>query len=409
MRVKKRRLYKLLMFDVIALAIIFVAVVCIRLDISFEVQNHKADQTELLFTQTLMKSTESLSKERLSPSVGDFNNKELLVDDELPSQEDVVEENTTVLEQVHMSIAGDVLFSTSPLNKYDSGNGITSILSADLLDTMNSSDITMVNLEFPFSTRGVQMEDKQYTFKADPSRGPILKEMGVDIVSLANNHTLDFGTEALLDTITTLRENNILSVGAGEDLEAAKKPSVITIKGRSIAFLGASRVIPVTDWNATKYSPGVFTTYDPTLLIEEIKLAKQSNDLVIVYVHWGIEKEEYPEEYQRTMAKKYIDAGADLVLGSHPHVLQGIEYYNGKPIVYSLGNFVFGHTIERTVLLDVTIDEQNLCNIRLIPCETKDAYTHTITSDDKVQEFYSYYEGISYGIKIDKYGNVIKE
>ncbi|MBS5931826.1 MAG: CapA family protein [Clostridiales bacterium] len=409
MRVKKRRLYKLLMFDVIALAIIFVAVVCIRLDISFEVQNHKADQTELLFTQTLMKSTESLSKERLSPSVGDFINKDLLVDDELPSQEDVVEENTTVLEQVHMSIAGDVLFSTSPLNKYDSGNGITSILSVDLLDTMNSSDITMVNLEFPFSTRGVQMEDKQYTFKADPSRGPILKEMGVDIVSLANNHTLDFGTEALLDTITTLRENNILSVGAGEDLEAAKKPSVSTIKGRNIAFLGASRVIPVTDWNATKYSPGVFTTYDPTLLIEEIKLAKQSNDLVIVYVHWGIEKEEYPEEYQRTMAKQYIDAGADLVLGSHPHVLQGIEFYNGKPIVYSLGNFVFGHTIERTVLLDVTIDEQNLCNIRLIPCETKDAYTHTITSDDKVQEFYSYYEGISYGIKIDKYGNVIKE
>lgn len=409
MRVKKRRLYKLLMFDVIALAIIFVAVVCIRLDISFEVQNHKADQTELLFTQTLMKSTETLAKERLSPSVGDFNNKELLVDDELPSQEDVVEENTTVLEQVHMSIAGDVLFSTSPLNKYDSGNGITSILSADLLDMMNSSDITMINLEFPFSTRGVQMENKQYTFKADPSRGPILKEMGVDIVSLANNHTLDFGTEALLDTITTLRENNILSVGAGEDFETAKKPSVITIKGRSIAILGASRVIPVTDWNATKYSPGVFTTYDPTLLIEEIKLAKQSNDLVIVYVHWGIEKEEYPEEYQRTMAKQYIDAGADLVLGSHPHVLQGIEFYNGKPIVYSLGNFVFGHTIERTVLLDVTIDEQNLCNIRLIPCETKDAYTHTITSDDKVQEFFSYYEGISYGIKIDKYGNVIKE
>ena len=409
MRVKKRRLYKLLLFDVIALAIIFVAVVCIRLDISFEVQNHKADQSELLFTQTLMKSTETLAKERLRLSVAGFNNKDWLVDDERPSQEDVVEENTTVLDEVHMAIAGDVLFSTSPLNKYDSGNGITSILSADLLDTMNSSDITMVNLEFPFSTRGVQMENKQYTFKADPSRAPVLKEMGVDIVSLANNHTLDFGTEALLDTITTLRENNIRSVGAGEDLEAAKKPSVITIKGRNIAILGASRVIPVTDWNATKYSPGVFTTYDPALLIEEIKLAKQSNDLVIVYVHWGIEKEEYPKEYQRTMAKQYIDAGADLVLGSHPHVLQGIEFYNGKPIVYSLGNFVFGHTIERTVLLDVTIDEQNLCNIRLIPCETKDAYTHTITSDDKVHEFYSYYEGISYGIKIDKYGNVIKE
>lgn len=405
---KKKRLYKLLLFDVIALAIIFVAVICIRLSISFEVQNHKTGQTESLFAQTLMKDTETLSKGLLSLSVTEFYNENGADEDEVLSQEVEVEESATKSE-IHMAFAGDVLFSASPLNKYDTGNGITSILSEELLDKMNSSDITMVNLEFPFSTRGTQMEDKQYTFRADPARCMVLEEMGVDIVSLANNHILDFGIEALLDTVSTLRENNILSVGAGEDLEAAKKPSTITINGRNIAFLGASRVIPVTDWNATKYSPGVFTTYDPTLLLEEIKLAKQSNDLVIVYVHWGIEKEEYPEEYQRTMAKQYIDEGADLIIGSHPHVLQGIEYYNGKPIVYSLGNFVFGHTIERTVLLDVTIDEQNSCNIQLIPCETREAYTHIITSDDQVQEFYSYYERISYGIKIDKYGNVIKE
>lgn len=409
MCVKKQRLYKLLLFDVIALAIIFIAVVCIRLDISFEVQNLNEKQSDLPFTQTLMKSSEKLLKEKLSLSIGDFDHKSGTVDTALTLEEAKAEENVTKLDPVHMAITGDVLFSTSPLNKYDSGNGITSILSEDLLDKMNSSDITMVNLEFPFSTRGIQMEDKQYTFRADPARASILTQMGVDIVSLANNHTLDFGTEALLDTITTLKENNILSVGAGENLEEAKRPSSIAIKGRNIAFLGASRVIPVTDWNATKYSPGVFTTYDPTLLIEEIKAAKQSNDLVVVYVHWGIEKKEYPEEYQRIMAKQYIDAGADLVIGSHPHVLQGIEYYNGKPIVYSLGNYVFGHTIERTVLLEVTIDEQNTCNLRLIPCETKDAYTHTITSDDKVQEFFSYFEQISYGIKIDKYGNIINE
>ena len=409
MHVKKRRLYRLLMFDVIALAIIFVAVVCISLNISFEVQKPSSNQSKLPFAQTLLESTETLFKEQLSRSVGDFNNQNLAVDDELPLQEAEVEENMAKFEPVHIAIAGDVLFSTSPLNKYDSGNGISSILSGDLLDTMNSSDITMVNLEFPFSTRGTQMKDKQYTFRADPARASILTEMGVDIVSLANNHTLDFGTEALLDTIATLEENNILSVGAGENLEAEERLSSITVKGRNIAFLGASRVIPETDWNATKYSPGLFTTYDPTLLIEEIKIAKQSNDLVVVYVHWGIEQKEHPEEYQRTMAKQYIDAGADLVIGSHPHVLQGIEYYNGKPIVYSLGNFIFGHTIERTVLLDVTIDEENSCNLRLIPCETKDAYTHTITSADRAQEFLSYYEGISYGIKIDKYGNVIKE
>lgn len=397
------------MFDVIALAVIFVGIVCIWLNIPFEISNQERSNSDLLFTQTIMKNIETLTKESLYLSVDDWKNANWLEDNENLPEATKVKEDTTKMDQVHMTIAGDVLFSTSPLNKYDSGNGIASILSSDLIDKMESADITMVNLEFPFSTRGTQMEDKQYTFRADPSRCSILKEMGVDIVSLANNHTLDFGTDALLDTITTLNENNILSVGAGTDLDSAKRPSVITTNGRSIAILGASRVIPVTDWNATKYSPGVFTTYDPTLLIEEIESAKQSNDMVIVYVHWGIEKKEYPEEYQRTMAKQYIDAGADLVIGSHPHVLQGIEYYNGKPIVYSLGNFIFGHTIDRTILLEVTIDEQNSCNLRLIPCETKDAYTHTITSDEKIQEFFTYYESISYGIKVDKYGNVIEE
>lgn len=409
MCVKKRRLYKLLMFDLIALAVIFVGIVCIRLNITFEIPNQETDKSEVSFTQTLMKDIETLTKESLYLSVSEWKNKNFVENDEALFEPSEVEENTTNLDKIHMTIAGDVLFSTSPLNKYDSGNGITSILSSDLIEKMVSADITMVNLEFPFSTRGTKMEDKQYTFRADPSRCNILKEMGVDIVSLANNHTLDFGTEALLDTISTLNDNNILSVGAGTDLDSAKKPSVITVNGRNIAILGASRVIPVTDWNATKYSPGVFTTYDPTLLIEEIKKAKESNDVVIVYVHWGIEKEEYPKEYQRTMAKQYIDAGADLVIGSHPHVLQGIEYYNGKPIVYSLGNFIFGHTIDKTVLLDVTIDEQNSCNLRLIPCKTIDAYTHTITSDEKIQEFFRYYEKISYGIKVDKYGNVIEE
>lgn len=398
--VKRSRLYKLLLFDVIALAVIFVAVVYVYLNSSFAPQsNNSIDEPELLFTQSFAQKMETSLNESLRfLSVSN---------DEIPTEE--LQQEVVTRKPILMEVTGDVLFSASPLNKYDSGNGITSILSTDLLEKMNSADITMVNLEFPFSTRGTQMENKQYTFRADPARCSILKEMGVDIVSLANNHILDFGTEALLDTVTTLNENAIRYVGAGENLEEAKKPSVITMNGRNIAFLGASRVIPITEWNATKYSPGVFTTYDPTLLIEEIKAAKQTNDLVVVYVHWGIEKEEQPEEYQRTMAKQYIDAGADLVIGSHPHVLQGIEYYNGKPIVYSLGNFVFGHTIERTVMLEVAINDQDICNLRLIPCETKDAYTHTLTSDEEIEEFFSYYEGISYGIKIDKYGNVIKE
>ena len=97
----------------------------------------------------------------------------------------------------------------------------------------------------------------------------------------------------------------------------------------------------------------MLATYDPTLLLEEIRKQKQENDYVFVMVHWGIERDERPQEYQRTLGKQYIDAGADLVIGSHPHVLQGVEYYKEKAIVYSLGNFIFGSSIPRTALLEV--------------------------------------------------------
>lgn len=402
------------MFDVIALAIIFVSIVCIWLDVFNMQGNNNVGMKE--FTKSLsVSNVEAQLGEPLWLAVEEWGKqfavtKENTLDSDTPNEslENQDKENMQSTGQVHMTIAGDVLFSTSPLNKYDTTGKVTSILSQDLLQLMNTADITMVNLEFPFSLRGTKMEDKQYTFRADPARVTILNEMGIDVVSLANNHTLDFGTEALLDTIATLDNAQILSVGAGADLEQAKSPATMNVNGKSIAFLGASRVIPVTEWNATKYSPGVFTTYDPTALIEEIKLAKQTNDFVVVYVHWGIEKKEYPEEYQREMAKQYIDAGADIVIGSHPHVLQGIEYYNGKAIVYSLGNYIFGHTIDRTYLLDVQIDADNTYQLRVVPCTTQNAYTHTIEDAKALEDFYRYYEGISYGITIDSKGNVIK-
>ncbi|WP_310604979.1 CapA family protein, partial [Anaerosporobacter sp.] len=183
--VKRSRLYKLLLFDVIALAVIFVAVVYVYLNSSFAPQsNNSIDEPELLFTQSFAQKMETSLNESLRfLSVSN---------DEIPTEE--LQQEVVTRKPILMEVTGDVLFSASPLNKYDSGNGITSILSTDLLEKMNSADITMVNLEFPFSTRGTQMENKQYTFRADPARCSILKEMGVDIVSLANNHILDFGT-----------------------------------------------------------------------------------------------------------------------------------------------------------------------------------------------------------------------
>lgn len=412
---KKKRLYKLLLFDVIALAVIFVAFIVIKADLVTDIFVNKEKPT-YSFADSLVKvDSDSQIQGNLSQAVGAFEKQVSNNTDDKKQDVNSNPDNTNMDsksetdEIIHMTVAGDVLFSASPLNKYDSNDGIKSILSKHLLKTMNDADINFINLEFPFSTRGTKMEDKQYTFRADPKRCSILHEMGVNVVTLANNHILDYGIDALNDTLTTLKAEQILAVGAGKNLDEAKQAASVNIKGKSIAFLGGSRKIPVYSWGATANSAGVLSCYDPTALCDEIKIAKQTHDFVVVYVHWGDENQELPLDYQRNNGKQYIDAGADLVIGSHPHILQGIEYYNGKPIVYSLGNFVFGHTIERTALLEVTIDENNKCGLRLIPCSAEQAYTHEMSDPKKIQEFYKYFQKISFGITVNENGEVVQD
>ena len=139
--------------------------------------------------------------------------------------------------------------------------------------------------------------------------------------------------------------------------------------------------------------------YDPAALVAEIKKLRERCDYLVVYVHWGIERDERPQEYQRALGQQYIDAGADLVIGSHPHVLQGLEYCKGKPIVYSLGNFVFGSSIPRTAVLQADWDGETtkLC---LVPATSAAGYTRMVTDEAKKQEFYDYMTGISYGVSV---------
>lgn len=308
-------------------------------------------------------------------------------------------------EPLHLMFAGDVMLSEHVTSAYQREGDITGVVEQMLLDRMKSADIFMVNEEFPFSEQG-KAADKQYTFRSPPSDVHMMKEMGIDIVTLANNHALDFGTAALLDTCSTLEEAGIRYVGAGDSLERAKQLEILETEGKKIGFLGASRVIPTGSWNAGDDTPGMLTTYDPAILLEEIRQSKEQCDYLVVYVHWGIERNETPEGYQRTMGKQYIDAGADLVIGSHPHVLQGIEYYKGKPIVYSLGNFVFGSSIPKTMLLEVVLDDGQ-AELSLIPGTSSAGYTKAVSDPQKVKEFYQYIERISYGIEIDDSGRII--
>ena len=307
-------------------------------------------------------------------------------------------------EPVTLLFTGDVLLSDYVLENYDR-DGISGVLSPVLLEAMQTADITVINNEFPFSTRGEQAPDKQFTFRVNPDYVRVLTDMGVDIAGIANNHVLDFGPDALLDTFETLENAGIDYMGAGSDLSRASALITKEVNGKTFGFLAASRVIPVVSWDIKNASPGVFTTYDPALLLAAIKEARTHCDFLSVFVHWGIERDEYPQDYQVTMAQQYLDAGADLVVGAHPHVLQGIAYYENKPVFYSLGNFIFNREIPRTAVLRVTVPPEGSPVFQLIAASAANA--RTIADDgDKRNAACDYLESISEGIVIDDEGIV---
>lgn len=306
--------------------------------------------------------------------------------------------------EAQVLLAGDICIQDYIAGYYDT-DGVTGVVSSELVEKMKAADIMMANQEFAFSERGTPMEDKQYTFRIAPRYTALIKDMGIDILTLANNHALDYGQTALMDSFAALEEAGIRYVGAGENLERAKKLEIIEVNGMKIGFLAASRVIPVHSWNAGKNSAGMFTTYDPTSLLEEIEAGKKKCDALVVYVHWGEESMEYPEEYQKTMARQYIDAGADAVIGSHPHVMQGIEYYQNKIIAYSLGNYVFSARTGQGAMLQLTFRKDGTQQAKLVPFDAS-AFPVKEMEVQEQKAFFEKMEKISFGISIDEEGRI---
>ena len=320
------------------------------------------------------------------------------------NNDEAVSETSKTAASVTLSFAGDVHFSELVLQNYDK-NGILAIVDDEMLSHMQKSDLFMLNHEFVFSNRGEAMEDKEYTLKNDPKYVNILQELGTDVVGIANNHILDFGQEAFLDTLDTLDGANIPYAGGGRNLSEASAPVVQTINGQTFAIFAAIRVSPSANWYAGKNHPGILQTYDATTLNKEIEDANGKYDHVIVFVHWGVERVEIPEDYQRSLAKGYIDAGADLIIGAHPHVLQGFEYYKGVPICYSLGNYLFGNRTGETLLLNATFDSDDELSIQLIPCERIDGI---LTKIQDSAQLFNHLTDISFGAAVSHRGTLIE-
>lgn len=246
----------------------------------------------------------------------------------------------------------------------------------------------MVNNEFPYSEGGAPLEGKTYTFRADPDTVKILTAMGADIVSLANNHMYDYGEAALLDTLTTLRQEGIPSVGAGVNLEEASRPYYFTNGDVKIGIVSATQIERLSNPDtkgATEDTAGVFRCLNSEKLTETIRQMKTECDFVIAYLHWGTESTENIDGHQTELAGAAVAAGADLIIGDHPHVLQKIGFVDGVPVVYSLGNYLFNSNAQNTCLVTASIDPETgkLLSLQFVPARQVGCRTKLLEGDEK--------------------------
>lgn len=292
---------------------------------------------------------------------------------------------------------------THGLDENDPLGGVAELLAAP--------DLMVVNLETTIAEPEVGSPlDKTYIFKSPPRSVDLLRAAGVDAVSLANNHTLDYRREGLLRTIQLLDEGGITHVGAGLDADMAYAPRVLDVGDWRVALVGFTHVEcgwvadDLTRWPEAAWACPGFEQRTVTAVDQ----ANRRADVVVVLVHWGIERDHCPQPYQRELAADWIEAGADLVIGSHPHVLQSVEQIGGAWVVHSTGNFAFpsarGATAE-TALFTLTFDGPE-SRLRAIPMLGPGGRLRPAGPGEtaRILELLS---RISFGVTFDEYGEAI--
>lgn len=289
-------------------------------------------------------------------------------------------------------------------------DGIYGCISPELVEAMRAADIMCLNNEFTYSTGGSPLPGKAYTFRAAPERVEVLEQLGVDAVTLANNHVYDYGAEALLDTFAVLEDAGIPYFGAGRTLEEAMKPLYLEVEGRTVALVAASRAEKnkMTP-QAADTEPGILRCYDIELFLQAIREAKANADYCIAFVHWGTEYSFELEQVQPDTGRQYLDAGADAVIGAHSHCLQGMEYYDGKPIIYNLGNYWFNSKTLDTMLLQLHFsgdDARTEITVQVIPAVQSGCRTTYVSETAEQRRIYDFLESISVNVEISDEGIV---
>jgi poly-gamma-glutamate synthesis protein (capsule biosynthesis protein) len=230
-------------------------------------------------------------------------------------------------------------------------------------------DLTVVNLECPATEISAPIP-KEFNFRCDPAALPTARRYGVEVANQSNNHAYDQGPDGLLDSLKQIRRAGLAPVGAGANRDEALEAAYFELKGWRVAALGIDEVLDPIDEVAGPDKPGTAAGHDFALALRAIRDAAANADLVVVAIHWGVELDTQPRDYQVTEAHRMIAAGADVVFGHHAHRLQPLEMYQGRPIFYGLGNFVWPHFSQEgstTAVARAVVRPDGRITARLLP------------------------------------------
>ena len=314
--------------------------------------------------------------------------------------------------RMSFTFAGDILFDPGYAimgSIKRNGGTLSGVIDGNLMELLRGADVAVLHNEFSYSNRGEPTPDKTFTFRARPESAELLTEAGIDLASFANNHSYDYGPDALVDSIDAVRAQGIATVGAGRNIdEASQAVTFIDQSGLQVAVIAATqieRLDPPDTKGATADSPGVFRCLDDTKLLKRIREAKDEGAKVIVFIHWGTENEEAIDYWQKKQAPEIAEAGADLIIGCHPHILQGIDYVNGIPVVYSLGNFLFNSRKLDSCLVTAIMTKDGVDEVRFIPALQSDCTVRLAVGDERAR-ILSHMREMSPGVNIADDGTV---
>jgi poly-gamma-glutamate capsule biosynthesis protein CapA/YwtB (metallophosphatase superfamily) len=287
---------------------------------------------------------------------------------------------------VVLAFAGDVHFEGAVRATLLSRSGEVFGPIAPVLD---QADLTIVNLETAVTTRGVA-QPKQYVFRAPPSAFAALRNGGVDVASMANNHGMDYGVAGLRDSLAAARKARFPVIGIGLDAAQAYRPFRATIHGERIAIIAATQVLDdnlIASWTAGPHKPGLASAKEVPRLLEAVRAARASADTVVVFLHWGVELAGCPTAVQRRLAKQLAAEGADIVVGSHAHRLLGAGRLGQTFVDYGLGNFAWyssasGVTAESGVVL-VSVTGRRVTGYRFAPARIVDGSPYPLSGSER--------------------------